>query len=94
MSNEVNIREQIQNYLIESGNYENISNKLTQRLIEDGWVDKMKIKIKQEIMSNKEIKYNELLNKMEPEGHNLLNEQIKNEIINEIQAILDEIIEQ
>ncbi|KAK5780743.1 hypothetical protein RI543_001865 [Arxiozyma heterogenica] len=74
---EGNVKAQIQKYLVESGNYEKISNLLTERLLQDGWIDKIRTLTMEEITKNEKAGYIEILNKIEPQAMELVMKQIR-----------------
>ncbi|CAB4251928.1 similar to Saccharomyces cerevisiae YBR111W-A SUS1 Component of both the SAGA histone acetylase and TREX-2 complexes [Maudiozyma barnettii] len=65
---ESSLKTQIQRYLVESGNYEKISNNLNEKLLQDGWMDEVRRMTMDEISSNKSTNYADILAKIEPQA--------------------------
>ncbi|SCU82079.1 LADA_0C02872g1_1 [Lachancea dasiensis] len=92
-SRALQLKGQIQQHLVESGNYELISNKLSQKLLQEGWTDQVKRLTSVEIDNNKNASFPEVLAKVEPKAIQLVSESTKQEIISQIQSYLSEIVE-
>ena len=90
---EGNIKAQIQKYLVESGNYEKISNLLTEKLLQDGWVDKIRTLTVEEINKNEKAGYNEILNKIEPVAMEMVAPETRELVMKQIKDFLDDIVE-
>lgn len=63
-----NLRATIQQCLVESGNYEAISNDLTERLLKEGWFDEVKKLTKDQIMKNDNTNFSTVMAQVEPEA--------------------------
>ena len=90
---EGNVKAQIQKYLVESGNYERISNLLTERLLQDGWIDKIRTLTMEEINKNTKAGYNEILNKIEPKAIEMVSPETKELVIKQIKDFLDDVVD-
>ncbi|QID84289.1 SAGA histone acetylase and TREX-2 complexes component, partial [Saccharomyces pastorianus] len=62
------LKSQIQQYLVESGNYELISNELNAKLLQEGWVDKVKDLTKAEMNINESTNFIQILSTVEPKA--------------------------
>ncbi|AMD18771.1 HBL131Wp [Eremothecium sinecaudum] len=89
----VELRAQIQQHLVETGNYERISNKLSQSLLDEGWIDLVKKATKEAIEDSTSINFFEILQKVEPEAVKMVSTKTKNEIMQQIKAFLCEIVD-
>ncbi|CAL9732390.1 transcription and mRNA export factor Sus1p [Monosporozyma unispora] len=88
-----NVKAQIQKYLVESGNYEKISNALTEKLLQEGWVDKVKNLTMEEINKNDKAGYTDVLSKVEPMAMSMVTFETKASVMQQIKGFLDDIIE-
>ncbi|CCE91397.1 Sus1p TDEL_0C05080 [Torulaspora delbrueckii] len=94
MSNDSSqLKAEIQRYLVETGNYEIISNKLNQVLLQDGWIDQVREMISSEIRSSNSTNFTRILSKVEPKALSMVSEPAKDEVLTQIVAFLDEIVE-
>ncbi|CCD22949.1 Sus1p NDAI_0A07950 [Naumovozyma dairenensis CBS 421] len=94
MTDSASIKAQIQRYLVETGNYKKISQKLSENLLQEGWIDRVKRMTKEEIeKTNGTLNYNELLTKIEGEALNLVSSSTKEEALQQIRTFLSEIVE-
>lgn len=92
-SEAMELRAQIQQYLVESGNYERISNRLNQRLLDEGWIEKVK-KITREVIGvSGATKFSEVLQEVEPEALKLVSTNTKDDIMQQIRAFLCEVVD-
>lgn len=87
------MKAQIQQYLVESGNYEKISAKLNDKLLEDGWMDQVRRLTMNEIENDKSANFASILAKIEPQALNLVDQKTKDEVMAQIKAFLDEVVE-
>ncbi|CAR27423.1 hypothetical protein ZYGR_0I06970 [Zygosaccharomyces rouxii] len=87
------LKAQIQQYLVESGNYEMISNKLNERLLKDGWIDELKKIVNKEVNSSNSTHFSQILSKVEPRALEMVSEPTRQEVLNQIKVVLDEIVE-
>ncbi|CCE65737.1 hypothetical protein TPHA_0M01620 [Tetrapisispora phaffii CBS 4417] len=90
-NNLVNLKAQIQQYLVESGNYEKISNDLNKRLLAEGWMESVKKLTLDEINVNDSTKFPQILKNVEPEAINMVSDTTKNEVIEQIKFFLNEV---
>ncbi|KAJ9572704.1 Transcription and mRNA export factor SUS1 [Nakaseomyces glabratus] len=91
--NSASLRAQIQQCLVESGNYEAISNELTERLLKDGWVDEVKKLAREEISQEDSPNFSKALSQIEPQALDLVQQSTKDAIMRKITAFLEEIVE-
>ncbi|AAS51576.1 ADL343Cp [Eremothecium gossypii ATCC 10895] len=87
------LRAQIQQHLVESGNYERISNKLAQRLLDEGWIDQVKKLTRETMEDDNTTNFSEVLKRVEPEAVSLVSANTKNEIMQQIKAFLCDILD-
>lgn len=87
------IKAQIQQALVQSGQYERISNQLNQLLLDDGWIDKVQQMTREEMNKSDSTNFVEILNKVEPRALDMVNDQTKTEILELIKSFLNDIIE-
>ncbi|GAV53415.1 hypothetical protein ZYGR_0AI06990 [Zygosaccharomyces rouxii] len=87
------LKAQIQQYLVESGNYEMISNKLNERLLKDGWIDELKKIVNKEVNSSNSTHFTQILSKVEPRALEMVPETTKQEVLDQIKVILDEVVD-
>ncbi|AGO12907.1 AaceriADL343Cp [[Ashbya] aceris (nom. inval.)] len=87
------LRAQIQQHLVESGNYELISNKLAQRLLDEGWIDQVKKLTRETMQDDNTTNFSEVLKRVEPEAVSLVSANTKNEIMQQIKAFLCDILD-
>ncbi|SCW01282.1 LAFE_0D09142g1_1 [Lachancea fermentati] len=92
-SRSLELKAQIQQYLVQSGNYEIISSKLTQMLLEDGWMDEVKRLTNEEIKSNDSTNFTQILAKVEPQALEMVSDSTRNNVINQIRQFLGEIVD-
>ncbi|CCF57913.1 hypothetical protein KAFR_0D02650 [Kazachstania africana CBS 2517] len=93
MSMHSDLKAQIQRYLVQSGNYEKISNTLNEKLLESGWLDKVKSLTREELDSHQTATYPEVLDKVETKALDLVSADIRELVLHQIRAFLDEIVE-
>ncbi|QLG70280.1 hypothetical protein HG535_0A02180 [Zygotorulaspora mrakii] len=86
------LKAQIQRYLVASGNYEKISDKLGERLLQDGWVDEVRRLITAEIRATNSTNFSQILSKIEPEALDLVSTPTKEEVLEQIRVFLNEIV--
>ncbi|AET38944.1 Sus1p Ecym_3460 [Eremothecium cymbalariae DBVPG len=89
----MDLRAQIQQYLVESGNYERISNKLAQRLLDEGWMEQVKKITRETMEDDNTTNFSEVLKRVEPEAVNLVSSNTKDEIMQQIKAFLYDIVD-
>lgn len=87
------IKSKIQNHLISSGNYDKINKSLKLQLIEQGWYDKLNTMCLNELNDNDDCNFNDLYNKVKPKAHELVPENVKQDILNKIKEYLDDVIQ-
>lgn len=87
------LKAQIQRYLVETGNYETISNKLTERLLQDGWIDEVRRLISSEINASNSTNFTQILSKIEPKALSMVSNPTKEEVLSQIRRFLDEIVD-
>ncbi|CAR24220.1 Sus1p [Lachancea thermotolerans CBS 6340] len=87
------LKAQIQQYLVESGNYELISNKLSRKLLEEGWTDQVKRMTSEEIRADDSASFTQILSKVEPKALGMVSDSTKDEILSQIRNFLSEIVE-
>lgn len=64
----MDIKAQIQKYLVESGNYEKVSNLLNEKLLQEGWVDHIRNLTVSEMKNNENSNYSDILKIIEPKA--------------------------
>ncbi|SCU97116.1 LAFA_0G09846g1_1 [Lachancea sp. 'fantastica'] len=89
----IQVKAQIQQHLVESGNYELISNNLSQRLLQEGWTDQVKRLAQEEINNDSKATFTQILSKVEPKASELVSESTKQEILAKIEGFLAEIVD-
>ncbi|CCK68592.1 Sus1p KNAG_0B01445 [Huiozyma naganishii CBS 8797] len=87
------LKAQIQSYLVESGNYEKISNALNDKLLQDGWADKVRDLTMQEIRSSNQANYKDVLEKIEPQALEMVSQNTRDDTLAQIKAFLEDIVE-
>ncbi|CEP61525.1 Sus1p LALA0_S03e04808g [Lachancea lanzarotensis] len=92
-SSTIQVKAQIQQHLVESGNYEIISNNLSQRLLQEGWTDQVKKLTQDEISNDSSATFTQILSKVEPKASELVSESTKQEILAKIEGFLAEIVD-
>ncbi|CAI4055529.1 Sus1p SKDI_02G2200 [Saccharomyces kudriavzevii IFO 1802] len=89
----VQLKGQIQQYLVESGNYELISNELNARLLQEGWVDKVKDLTKSEMNINESTNFTQVLSSVEPKALEMVSNSTRETILNQIRQFLEEVVD-
>lgn len=85
------IKAQIQNHLVDSGNYDIISKQLKLKLYECGWFDKITQLATQELKNTgEEVNFDLLFQTLKPQAENLVPEDVKQEVLQKIRAYLDD----
>ncbi|SCV04380.1 LANO_0G09846g1_1 [Lachancea nothofagi CBS 11611] len=92
-SRTMQLKAQIQQHLVESGNYELISNKLSQKLLQEGWTDQVKKLTSDEINNDGSATFTQILAKVEPIALEMVSESTREEIISQITSFLSEIVD-
>ncbi|CAI4037350.1 hypothetical protein SMKI_02G2220 [Saccharomyces mikatae IFO 1815] len=87
------LKGQIQKYLVESGNYELISNELNARLLQEGWVDKVKDLTKSEMNINESTNFTQILSTVEPKALEMVSDSTKETVLSQIRQFLEEIVD-
>ncbi|AQZ10505.1 SUS1 (YBR111W-A) [Zygosaccharomyces parabailii] len=87
------LKAQIQQYLVESGNYEMISNRLSERLLQEGWIDELKKIVNKEVNSSNSTNFTQILSKVEPRALEMVPDSTKQEFLDQIKAVLDQIVD-
>ncbi|CAI4055473.1 hypothetical protein SKDZ_02G2180 [Saccharomyces kudriavzevii ZP591] len=89
----IQLKGQIQQYLVESGNYELISNELNARLLQEGWVDKVKDLTKSEMNINESTNFTQVLSSVEPKALEMVSNSTRETILNQIRQFLEEVVD-
>ncbi|CAI4263600.1 BFP_1a_G0003030.mRNA.1.CDS.1 [Saccharomyces cerevisiae] len=84
---------QIQQYLVESGNYELISNELKARLLQEGWVDKVKDLTKSEMNINESTNFTQILSTVEPKALEMVSDSTRETVLKQIREFLEGIVD-
>ncbi|CAH2354227.1 transcription and mRNA export factor Sus1p [[Candida] railenensis] len=88
------IKAQIQDYLISSGNYEIINKQLKLQLYESGWFDQVTQLASKELQENgKEMTFEELFAFVRPKAEKFVPEQVKSDILEKIQDYLEDVVQ-
>ncbi|CAI4059861.1 hypothetical protein SUVZ_04G3260 [Saccharomyces uvarum] len=87
------LKSQIQQYLVESGNYELISNELNAKLLQEGWVDKVKDLTKAEMNINESTNFTQILSTVEPKALDMISNSTKENVLNQIRQFLEEVVD-
>ncbi|QLQ78862.1 hypothetical protein HG537_0B02100 [Torulaspora globosa] len=87
------LKTEIQRYLVETGNYQLISNQLSERLLQDGWIDAVRELIASEMRNSNSSNYTEILAKVEPKAVEMVSQPIKDQVLSQIETFLDEIVD-
>lgn len=88
------IKAQIQNHLIDSGNYDIISKQLKLKLYECGWFDQITQLATKELKNNSEsVNFDSLFNTLKPQAEDMVPDEVKEEILQRIRAYLDDAIQ-
>ncbi|CAI4951219.1 ANM_HP_G0072820.mRNA.1.CDS.1 [Saccharomyces cerevisiae] len=87
------LKSQIQQYLVESGNYELISNELKARLLQEGWVDKVKDLIKSEMNINEPTNFTQILSTVEPKALEMVSDSTRETVLKQIREFLEGIVD-
>ncbi|AJP82086.1 SAGA histone acetylase and TREX-2 complexes component [Saccharomyces cerevisiae] len=87
------LKSQIQQYLVESGNYELISNELKARLLQEGWVDKVKDLTKSEMNINESTNFTQILSTVEPKALEMVSDSTRETVLKQIREFLEEIVD-
>ncbi|AJP84791.1 BAD_collapsed_G0003110.mRNA.1.CDS.1 [Saccharomyces cerevisiae] len=87
------LKSQIQQYLVESGNYELISNELKARLLQEGWVDKVKDLTKSEMNINESTNFTQILSTVEPKALEMVSDSTRETVLKQIREFLKEIVD-
>lgn len=94
MSDLDEIKAQIQNHLIDSGNYDIISKQLKLKLYECGWFDKITQLATKELKNGGEtVNFDSLFSLLKPQAEDMVPEDVKEEILQRIRAYLDDAIQ-
>lgn len=83
------IKTQIQNHLVDSGNYDVISKQLKLRLYECGWFDQVSQLAAKEMIKSENINFEVLFEAVRPHAEKLVPADIKEEMLAKIRAYLD-----
>lgn len=88
------IKAQIQNHLVDSGNYDIISKQLKLKLYESGWYDQInQLATKQLNESGESLNFNSLFKSLKPQAEEMVPENVKDEVLQRIRAFLDDAIQ-
>ncbi|WPK26755.1 hypothetical protein PUMCH_004116 [Australozyma saopauloensis] len=88
------IKAQIQNHLVDSGNYDVISKQLKLKLYECGWFDQITQVATNELKSaGGNVNFDMLLKSLKPRAEELVPSEVKEEILQKIRAYLDDTIQ-
>ncbi|CAI4058798.1 hypothetical protein N7582_001201 [Saccharomyces uvarum] len=87
------LKSQIQQYLVESGNYELISNELNAKLLQEGWVDKVKDLTKAEMNINESTNFTQILSTVEPKALDMISNSTRENVLNQIRQFLEEVVD-
>ncbi|ODV79365.1 uncharacterized protein CANTADRAFT_26321 [Suhomyces tanzawaensis NRRL Y-17324] len=88
------IKSQIQEHLVSSGNYDAINKQLKLQLYEAGWFDKMSQIANRELLENEGTRnFDQLYAFMKPKAEELVPAKVKEDILEKIKAYLNDIIE-
>ncbi|AHY74592.1 AQG_2a_G0003310.mRNA.1.CDS.1 [Saccharomyces cerevisiae] len=87
------LKSQIQQYLVESGNYELISNELKARLLQEGWVDKVKDLTKSEMNINESTNFTQILSTVEPKALEMVSDSTRETVLKQIREFLEGIVD-
>ncbi|AJQ02819.1 Sus1p [Saccharomyces cerevisiae YJM451] len=87
------LKSQIQQYLVESGNYELISNELKARLLQEGWVDKVKDLTKSEMNINESTNFTQILSTVEPKALEIVSDSTRETVLKQIREFLEGIVD-
>ncbi|CAD6599328.1 CEI_1a_G0002950.mRNA.1.CDS.1 [Saccharomyces cerevisiae] len=87
------LKSQIQQYLVETGNYELISNELKARLLQEGWVDKVKDLTKSEMNINESTNFTQILSTVEPKALEMVSDSTRETVLKQIREFLEEIVD-
>ncbi|KAK6460418.1 protein SUS1 [Scheffersomyces coipomensis] len=95
------IKSQIQDHLISSGNYDIINKQLKLKLYESGWYDKVSQLTNQQLTESSksngndegQINFDQLMANVKPKADELVSKNVKQEIMEKIKDYLEEIIQ-
>ncbi|ODV89106.1 hypothetical protein CANCADRAFT_27558, partial [Tortispora caseinolytica NRRL Y-17796] len=75
--------------LVESGEYERLSNKLETQLLESDWYDTVRNEIRQSLKSNPNVNYETIRSQLESHAVELVPDATKIELLKDLKAFLD-----
>lgn len=97
MSEELdNIKAQIQQHLVSSGNYDIINKQLKLQLYESGWFDKVSQIANRELQQpqqKEQQNFDQLYSFLKPKAEELVPQKVKNDILEKIKDYLDDVIQ-
>lgn len=88
------IKAQIQNHLIDSGNYDIIAKQLKLKLYECGWFDEITQLATKELKNNTEaVNFDSLFQTIRPQAEEMVPGDVKEEVLQRIRSYLDDAIQ-
>lgn len=73
--------------------YTRISNRLSERLLQEGWIDELKKIVNKEVNSSNSTNFTQILSKVEPRALEMVPDSTKQEFLDQIKAVLDQIVD-
>lgn len=73
--------------------YTRISNRLSERLFQEGWIDELKKIVNKEVNSSNSTNFTQILSKVEPRALEMVPDSTKQEFLDQIKAVLDQIVD-
>ncbi|KAH3902979.1 related to Protein SUS1 [Saccharomycodes ludwigii] len=89
---DLELRKQIQSHLIQTGTYERLTNELKTSLLENGWIDEVKSTTIEELKKNPNLKYSDILPKLEKKAIDDVPQDTKLKITSQLREFLDTIV--
>ncbi|CDK24920.1 unnamed protein product [Kuraishia capsulata CBS 1993] len=87
------LRQRIQEELVASGKYDEISNLLKLKLIDSGWYDKVKSMAQVQASNEANPTFATLSKKLEPKAMEMVPEAVEREALIKIKQFLDSVVE-
>ncbi|CUM66970.1 uncharacterized protein PRCAT00004657001 [Priceomyces carsonii] len=88
------IKSQIQEHLVTSGNYDIINKQLKLQLYESGWFDKVSRLATRELQSNSgEVKFDQLFAFVKPKAEEMVPAKVKEDIMDRIKDYLNDAVQ-
>ncbi|KAI0460935.1 hypothetical protein LJB42_001471 [Komagataella kurtzmanii] len=86
------LKQQIQDVLVESGKYDELSNFLRSKLYQVGWTDEIN-RLAQSIVTNEaKPTFSNVIERIEPKAMDIVPEHIKTEILAKIEEFLKDVV--